>query len=420
MSVKTSLPQTGIASEKKMTFNKLSFITSTFPPRFCGVGDHTARLAAELAGKLEEVKVLTAFGEVHNPRGVSVGQFFSNESPRSIMSLPEAIAVDKPDWVVIQYDPFSYGARYGFNPYLPLMAHRLKRRCPQVRLALIVHESFVPVHNWKSRVLSLELKAQLWALGRAADAIFTATEPWVERLSAWFPKKMIKHLPVGSNIPLVVAEREEVRASLGIRPETNVLGLFGRVQRTRSMEHVRSAVRRAREAGLDVAVLYMGLDSAAAREHLRGVPLITNGPLSPEEVSRCLAAVDVYLVPIDEGVSTRRTTLMSGLQHGLATVATIGSATDRLLARENGKALLLAEAVEPEAFAEAVRDLLTNAERRERLSDGARSLFSREFDWQQIAAAFLATLNSCAAQESPSSKPRNLTSQADAEGIGIL
>ena len=399
-----------------MPFKKLNIVTSTFPPRFCGVGDHTARLASELAGRLEEVKVLTGFGEVSSPQGVCVGQFFSSESPRSIMSLVEAIRVDKPDWVVIQYDPFSYGARYGFNPYLPLMVNRLKRRCPQVRLAVIVHESFVSTHNWKSGVLALELKAQLWALCRAADAIFTATEPWVARLAAWFPRKTIKHLPVGSNIPHVQARREEVRASLGIGGETSVLGLFGRVQKTRSMEHVRSAVRRSQEAGLDVAVLYMGFDSVAARAQLEGVHLIADGPLSPDEISRRLAAVDVYMVPIDEGVSTRRTTLMTGLQHGLATVATSGPATDALLARENGRALMLAEVSAPEKFAEVVLDLLVNTERRALLSEGACELFSREFNWQKIGSTFLTTLDTCMSEEPSHGKARSLASRAGIPG----
>jgi glycosyltransferase involved in cell wall biosynthesis len=374
-----------------MASSKLSFITATFPPTVCGVGDHTAQLATALA-RTHEVKVLTAYGEAKDLGCVKVEQAFRYDRPRSIFSLVEPIIADKPDWVIVQYDPFSYGARYGFNPYLPLAMNLLKRRSPQIKLGLVVHESFVPVHNWKSIALSLELKAQLWSLARVADAVFTATEPWVGRLIKWFPRKTIKHLPVGSNMPCVSLSRDEARSRLGISQQTTVLGLFGRIQKTRSLEHISQAIKRTRAAGLDVLVLYMGHDADAARRHLGNVALLADGPLAPEEISKRFTAMDVYLMPIDEGISTRRTSLMTGLQHGIATVATSGQATDRLLLREDGKAFLLADVCAPEVFGDHVLDLISNSARRKLLSDGAAQLFSREFTWERISQTLLATL----------------------------
>jgi glycosyltransferase involved in cell wall biosynthesis len=383
-----------IRERQSMSIQKLHLITSTFPPRICGVGDHTAHLSAELA-KTVEVKVLTAYGKVDAPLGVKAEQIFTNEQPSSIFSVVEAISADMPDWVILQYDPFSYGARYGFNPYLPLALNLLKRRCPQVRIGLIVHESFVPIRNWKSVVLSSWLKAQLWALGRVADAIFIVIEPWIPILKSWFPNKTVQHLPVSSNMPLVPTCRDEIRARLGISPQTIVLGLFGRIQRTRSLEHVIKAVNRSREAGFDVVLLYSGLDLVAARNCLSSVPLIADGPLTAPEISQRFAAMDVFLVPIDEGVSTRRTSLMTGLQHGVPTVATFGLATDSVLMGENGKSLILSNVKAPDDFADAVLDLVSKPSSRKVLSEGAQQLFSREFSWNQIGAKLLSTLESC-------------------------
>lgn len=374
-----------------MAINRLSFVTATFPPVVCGVGDHTAQLATALS-RTHEVKVLTAYGEAKDLGCVKVEQAFRYDRPRSIFSLIEPIIRDKPDWLIVQYDPFSYGARYGFNPYLPLAMNLLKRRSPQIKLGLVVHESFMPVHNWKSAALSLELKAQLWSLARATDAIFTATEPWVGRLAKWFPRKTIKHLPVGSNMPCVNVSRDEARARLGIKDETIVLGLFGRLQKTRSISHISQTIERTRAAGHDVLVLYMGHDSEAARRHLGDVPMRADGVLTPEEISKRFAAMDVYLMPIDEGISTRRTSLMTGLQHGIATVATSGQATDALLLRENGKAFLLADVSAPDAFGDHVLELVSNRARRKLLSDGAAQLFSREFTWERISRTLLETL----------------------------
>lgn len=373
--------------------SKLYLINSTFPPRISGVGDHTAHLSAELS-KTHEVKVLTAYGEVDASVDVKVEQVFSIAKPSSFFSVIEAINTDKPDWVILQYDPFSYGARYGINPYLPLVVNLLKCRCPQVRIGIIVHETFLPIRNWKTAVLSTWLKAQLWSLSRVADAIFTVIEPWVPKLTNWFPNKTVQHLPVSSNMPLVVACRDEVRTSLGISPETIVLGLFGRIQRTRSLEHIIKAVNRTREAGFEVVVLYMGLEPAEAKNCLSNVPLIADGPLTPDEISRRFAAINVYLMPIDEGVSTRRTSLMTGLQHGVPTVATSGPATDMMLKREDGKALVLADVNAPDDFANAVLHLVSNPLERKLISEGARQFFLKEFTWHQIGSKFLTTLES--------------------------
>ncbi len=374
-----------------MAINRLSFITATFPPVVCGVGDHTAQLATALS-RTHEVKVLTAYGEAKDLGCVKVEQAFRYDRPRSIFSLIEPIIRDKPDWLIVQYDPFSYGARYGFNPYLPLAMNLLKRRSPQIKLGIVVHESFMPVHGWKSAALSLELKTQLWSLARASDVIFTATEPWVGRLAKWFPRKTIKHLPVGSNMPCVSVSRNEARERLGISEQTTVLGLFGRLQKTRSLGHISQAIEKTRAAGLDVLILYMGHDSEAARRHLGNVPLKAEGLLTPEEISKRFAAMDVYLMPIDEGISTRRTSLMTGLQHGIATVATSGQATDALLLREDGKAFLLADVSAPRVFGDHVVDLISNSARRKSLSDGASQLFSREFTWDRISQTLLETL----------------------------
>jgi glycosyltransferase involved in cell wall biosynthesis len=378
----------------QMRVQKLHFITATFPPWICGVGEHTAHLSAELAKTLE-VKVLTAYGELGATPVVKVEQIFSFAQPSSIFSVIEAIAQDLPDWVILQYNPFSYGARYGFNPYLPLALNQLKRRCPNVRIGIIVHESFVPIQNWKSAVLSTWLNAQLWSLSRVADVVFMTVEPWISTVKSWFPNKTVEHLPVSSNMPCVSACRDEVRASLGISPKTVVLGLFGRIQRTLSLDHVIKACSVCREAGFDVLVLYIGLDPVGAKKCLSNVPLLAEGPFTADEISRRFAAMDVYMVPIDEGVSTRRTSLMTGIQHGVATVATFGQATDPMLMEENGKAFLLADVNAPDDFANAVLDLVSKPLRRKMLSEGAKELFSREFTWEHISSKFLLTLESC-------------------------
>jgi glycosyltransferase involved in cell wall biosynthesis len=377
-----------------MLIKKLHFISATFPPRVCGVGDYTARLSTELAKQLE-VKVLTAYGNISNLPNVEVEQTFKGNQPRSIFAAIDPIVRDKPDWVAIQYDPFSYGARYGFNPYLPLAVGLLKHRCPQVRVVLIVHESFVPVRHWKSAILSTWLVAQLWTLSNVADAIFAVTESWVRSLKKWFPNKTIEHLPVASAIPRVSVNPKVVRQELGMSPKTIVIGLFGRMKRICNLDYVIQAVARTREAGFEVAILYMGIDSDEVRDRLQPFSPLAYGVLTPLEISQKFAAMDIFLLPLHEGISTRRTALMTGLQHGVAIVATSGQITDSVLLQENGKAFLLADANDPDSFADAVLQLASDPVRRKSLSEAAQELYERKFNWNLISSKFLTVLESC-------------------------
>lgn len=376
-----------------MKIQKLYLINSTFPPQISGVGDHTAYLATELA-KILEVKVLVATGEVDTFPQFQVEPIFNHLKPQSFFSIIKFILADPPDWVILQYDPFGYGTKFGLNPYIPLAINILKRICPQVKIGVIIHELFIHIDNWKRAVLSEVLKAQLWLVTSSADTIFTVIEPWVSILTSWFPNKIIQHLPVSSNIPQVYTDRDKVRAKLGIPSQTIVLGLFGRIQRVRRLDHIIKAVNQTREAGFEVVVMYIGHDAVGAKLGLSDVPLLSEGPFPPEEVSRRFAAMDIYLVPINEGVSTRNTSFMTGLQHGIPTVATLGLSTDSMLRREQGKSLFLVDAKEPDDFARAVLELASNPLQRELLSDGAKQLFSREFTWKQVSSKLLITLES--------------------------
>jgi glycosyltransferase involved in cell wall biosynthesis len=117
-----------------------------------------------------------------------------------------------------------------------------------------------------------------------------------------------------------------------------------------------------------------------------------------------LAAIDVYLAPLSDGVSTRRGSMMAGLEHGLAIVGTRGEATDEVLAREHGRAMLLADVNAMPAFEAHVRTLLVDAERRRELGSAAEALYEREFAWPRIAEKLMAILSGC---ESHSSQSRD-------------
>lgn len=370
---------------------QIFIISAALPPQLDGIGDHTAHLAAELA-KSATVTVLTGATAPDPIPGVRVDTAFSADDPRSVWNLVGRVMEDKPDWVLLQFNQFSFG-KWGLNPYLPLAMRQIKRRCPQTRFAWMAHEDFVPVISWKFAVMTTWQRWQFWMLGRTADVIFFSIDPWVDRYRRWFPGKPVVHLPVGSNMPRVAITREEARARLGIAEETLVLGLFGTAHSSRLLHLVRAAMQAAYEENPNVLALYIGPHSAAVCEALHGFPVLAEGPFPADEVSRRFAAMDIYLVPIIGGVSTRRTSLMTALQHGIPIVSTFGAQTDQMLLTENKEAFILSDVDRPKAFTASVLRLAGDKVLRAKTGQQGLRLYQSQFTWERIAAGVLVAMN---------------------------
>jgi glycosyltransferase involved in cell wall biosynthesis len=360
-----------------------------------GIGDYTALIAARLMDA-HSVRIITATGAAFDPiPGVQVEQVFSFDNRRSVRGIAETVAAAAPDWIILQYQPFAYG-RWGLNLDLPIVIKQIRQRNPATRVAVMFHEPFVEVENWQFAVMTTWQRSQFMMLGNAADIVFFSIDPWARRFKRWFRSTPVVHLPVGSNIPYTPIARSEARSRLGLGGNAFVVGLFGTMHVSRMLGRVGNAARAARDSGLDTVLLYVGPDADVVRKEMDGFPLIAEGPFPGDEISRRFAAMDVYLSPFVDGISTRRGSLMCGLQHGIATVGTRAHLTDDILSREDGNAFLLADASDPNRFNAHVLRLAHDEELRGRIGEGGRRLFESAFSWSAIANRMISALETAA------------------------
>jgi glycosyltransferase involved in cell wall biosynthesis len=376
---------------------KVSIICYQFPPQINGIGDYTFYLAEELVKKDNcQVKIWTDLSpHIETYDRLKVIDAFTASQPFRLLSLVKEIGKDSPDWVVFQYDPFGYGFKFGINPLIPIMLKTLNLFFPKIKVAIIIHESFIPINNLKSLCLSKYLNAQLWLSCQNADALISVINPWLDTLQNWFPTKVIQHIPVGSNIPCSNHERQQIRSLLKIDEDCCVLGLFGRVPRKSiEIQHIVKSIKLLQAKGIKPVLVYLGLDKSFAELEFRDVPSIILDVSSAIEISKHLHAIDVFLVPTNEGLSTRKTSFMAGIQHGLPTVSIEGISTDEILRAENRRGLMLVESNNSDAFALAVLELAENSSFRTSIADAGRALYSREFTWEKIAQKLLDTLSS--------------------------
>ena len=363
---------------------RIDLVFPVLPPALDGIGDHTAHLAAAL-GPTDDVRVLCAQPE-HTPiDGVEVIPAFTLNTRRGIRPLQSVVEAQPPDWLLVQFNQFSYG-RWGLNPYLPHTLYRLKRACPSMRLAWLAHEDFMPTTSLKSALMSTWQRAQFWALGHLADHIFFTTDVWVDTYRSWFPNTPMERLAVGSNIPNVEAARADERTRLGLDPDAFVVGYFGSLHNSRLLPMLHTALRRLQVVNDHLVVLYVGPQGDELRRTLFDVPVHDAGPLPAADVSRCFAAMDLHLTPFLDGVSTRRGSFMAGLQHGVPTVTTCGRHTAPWMRAAHDDAFLLAPEDAPDQFAHHAHALMTDSSRRRQIGDGGQAFYQRHFDWPVLAA----------------------------------
>ena len=115
------------------------------------------------------------------------------------------------------------------------------------------------------------------------------------------------------------------------------------------------------------------------------------GYLAAASFAATLAASDLFLLPVVDGVSTRRGSLMAALQHGLPVLGTSGPLTDAVL-RDASPALRLTAVGEVADFSAAAAALGADAEARAAAAGAARALYQRQFDWPVIADRLLAAV----------------------------
>jgi hypothetical protein len=115
-----------------------------------------------------------------------------------------------------------------------------------------------------------------------------------------------------------------------------------------------------------------------------------HGGLPADVLSRRLAEGTVALAPYIDGASTRRSSLVALIEHGLPVVALDGRYTDTLL-RESG-ALTFAPLGAADQFAHLAAELLDDRARRDAMAANAARLFRERLAWPRIAEAYRAAV----------------------------
>ncbi len=385
---------------------RIAIVTRYLPPQIDGVGDYSWQLAIALAEKKIPVSLITSAGStpVFAPSPfLEVIPTIKNWGIFGLGSLTAAIRTSKATVINLQYVPHLY-ARHGINLGIVLLPLWTRLRLKKV-VFTTCHEllSRRPL-GIKSRLLQLIYLLQAWLILWGSSKVIVPVVWQENQLRRCFPRfsKRICRIPVGATIPIVMQTASTMSHPEKGAPLLPILGMFG----TGPWWHHEMAMKILRgllDQGLRVKLLFLGdiegvnphrfrkLRQQEAHLGLTGW-VDWPGRLSPEEISRHLQQVDVFLALQSAGVTARSTALASALAHGLAVVATRGPDADLWLLQSGAVA-----SIDPEDLPQTiwtVQNLIVNAQARRALQKQALDFYRENLSWEMIRSRFLEAVQS--------------------------
>jgi glycosyltransferase involved in cell wall biosynthesis len=337
-------------------------ITPEFPPMIGGVSDHSRVVAETAASRGLDVHVWSA-GDTGTRAGIHVhnalGSFRADDFARTDALLNQQAT---PRRLILQWVPHGYGRR-GMNAGF---SHWIARRHQAGDLVdVIVHEPFMDYFgsSWTQPARAIVQRHMARTVLRSARRVWMAIPGWEDRLLPMLRSRdtAVGILPVPGTIPLAraAAAVTDVRARL-LRGRARIVGYFG-AGGEYAERALASATGTVQDCRPDIVVVCIGRGSERVAHRLvqlspSPVTVIASGALDPTALSHHLQACDLLLQPYVDGVSGRRTTTISALEHGVPVATTFGALSEPFW--RTSPAVELVDASTPQALATAVLTLL--------------------------------------------------------------
>jgi glycosyltransferase involved in cell wall biosynthesis len=370
----------------------LHLITCEFPPLVGGVSEHSRVLAEAAVARGHDVQVWTGHDAAGSP-GIRVSRVFGDFSRSDLARADAALdACPAPRRVVVQWVPHGYGCK-GLNVAFAAWLRRRARAGD--RIDLVVHEPFMDFfgRSWFQPAIALVQRYMTWSAVRSAERVWLTIPGWEARLR--FARRRGQPAPRTLPVPGAVPVAHDADAVSALRLDLRrgrryLLGYFGddhAFARDALTETVRGL-----SGHLDAAFVCIGRGSGTLAAAVRTavpasmIPLYATGQLPRRFLSHHLQACDALVQPYPDGVSGRRTTTISALEHGVPVITTVGALSEPFWRESRAVEAVLA--ADSAALAGAVRRMLEPA-RHAAARHAALALYRERFDPIQTMDALL-------------------------------
>jgi glycosyltransferase involved in cell wall biosynthesis len=375
-------------------------ITSEYPLQNGGVSDYTFHVAAGLAAEGDEVHVWCppANGLTPQIKGVVVHRELNRLTPLDLRRVGTMLSeFSPPRRLLVQWVPHGFGYRAMNLPFCLWLWERAKLHNDTVEI--MVHEPYLTFRggSWKQSAVAVVHRLMTVAILNAASRVWLSIPAWEARLVPYTLGKHVQFiwLPIPSNVP-VIKDPTRARALRNRYAQNGTLlvGHFGTGGR-QIKSLLLAAISFLWQAYPDLELLLMGRGSEFLREALTKqhpeleAKIHATGWLPMADLSLHISACDLMFQPYPDGVSSRRTSVMVGLSHGIPVVTTIGQLTEPLW--DESRAVVLAPVESISLFPALAGQLLTDSKERKSMGERARHLYQERFDIRNTIRALRAT-----------------------------
>ncbi|MCM3880893.1 MAG: hypothetical protein ND807_12365 [Vicinamibacterales bacterium] len=376
----------------------IHLLTPEYLPAFGGVANYTRQVARGLSEVGQEVHVwCPANGRAESSEPFAVHPELGAFEPADLEHAGRLLdRFGEPRRLLVQWVPHGYGRR-AMN--VPFCFWLWKRARSGDDVELMVHEPYLTFleGTWRQTAAAVVHRFMTMVLLRAASKVWVSTPAWEQM---WKPYALGREVPFAwLPIPSALAQPDprdvdDVRRRLGADSRAIVghLGTFGGPV-SALLTSMLSALF---AAPLDCDVLLIGSGSEQFRSaFLERHPewadrLKATGALPERALAAHVGICELLLQPYPDGITSRRTTAIAGLQLGVPIVTTSGYLTEALW-KESGAVSLTPVGDGLSRIVSEVADLLAKPERRRRLEKAGRELYARVFDLGHTIAALQGT-----------------------------
>lgn len=360
---------------------KFTIITRYYHPTPDGIAHHSAYLHHYFTEAGHSVQVIYDDGIIG---------LHSNE----IGILINKIKRQKSDWVIFQYNGYSYN-RFGAPDWLAKFYKRI-HQIPSTKLCLIVHETYIRKESiFKLKIYRFLQKRALKKAIHYADLVFTTTHLYQEQIKALGRTAHLAFTP--SNFEDFI---EELKPQNKVESDL-VLGTFG----NRDPEFLLKVMEVLDQKGLHCEFYFIGnyqpkyvkLIKEYSKK-LKHIKISRSGKLTDANIVKYLSRLSAFILlesvreDLGGGLNTKSGSSATALCMGIPIFSTFGDFTHAAVFKENENYIRL-DHEDYLKTAEIIFDYLQQPELLKQIGQNGKKLYEREFAWSQYVKKVLTLMD---------------------------
>lgn len=356
---------------------KFTIITRYYHPTPDGIAHHSAYLNQYLTAQGHSVQVIYDDGII-------------SLSPNEVNLLINKINRQKSDWVIFQYNGYSYN-RFGAPNWL-IQLYKKIHHSTSAKLCLIVHETYIrKEESLKLKIYRYLQKRTLRNATKYADIILTTTNLYQQQLEVMGRKSEVFFTPSNFENYIALLKINE--------PFSKILkiGTFG----NRDPQFLLQIIAGLEEKGLECSFEFIGnyqpkyvkqiKDFAKKLSHIK---ITRSGKLTDSNIVQHLAQLDAFILlePVREdgggGLNTKSGASATALCMGIPIFSTYGDFTVGEVFIENKNYIRL-DHINIESSTETIFNILDDKAQLYAIGVAGKMLYNEKFSWKQYTDRML-------------------------------